>query len=635
MPEITFLPSSIVIDAPPGTELLEAARRAGVEIDTPCGAKGTCGRCIVRVVDGDVESDSLGVLPNTAVVEGYVLACKTRVQDSPITVETPEIAARSGGQFGDGDETYLVRRELLPTKWEYGPLAVKWLLQVASPQPEDGMSDIDRLTRAIQRQWGKLEVVYPIRIIRETADVLRASEGQATVTLVLDEWKLNVIRIEPGDQTTRHYAIAVDVGTTTVAVQLINLTVAQIVATQSAYNDQVACGLDVISRIDYAGRPGGLEGLRTRVLETINRLLTELVRNRGIALEEITNAVVSANTTMTHLLLGLKPDFIRLAPYTPTVLETPYVTADEVGLNINPDSWICFSPSIGSYVGGDITAGLLCTDIAAGTDELCLFIDIGTNGELVIGNNDFLISCACSAGPAFEGGGIGCGMRAAIGAIERVEVDAETGACEYWTIGNAPPRGICGSGMIAVIANLFTAGWLDPAGKLDTTRHSPNIEVKGKQARYIIAPADRSATGEPVAISEMDIENIIRAKAAIFSACAVLLKQVGVGIEDLARIYVAGGFGRYLDLEKAITLGLIPDIERHRFQFIGNASLMGSYMVVVSQDYRQRQLDLARRMTYVDLSNYPGYMEEYMGAMFLPHTHAELFPTVSAQLAER
>ena len=378
-------------------------------------------------------------------------------------------------------------------------------------------------------------------------------------------------------------------------------------------------------------RPGGLETLRARVLETVNRLLDELVRRYDIAPGEITNAVISANTTMTHLALGVNPEYIRLAPYTPAVLEVPYLRASDVGININPDSWVYVSPSVGSYVGGDITAGLLCTDIAADADTLCLFIDIGTNGEMVIGNNDFLVACACSAGPAFEGGGIEYGMRASIGAIERVDVDAVTGECTFGTIGNAPPVGICGSGMIDLLANLFVTGWLDPSGKLERNRKCTRIQIIGRQARYILATQEESATGNAITISEMDIDNIVRAKAAIFSACALLLKQIGIGFEDLDQIYVAGGFGRYLDLEKAIILGLIPDVPRDRFRFIGNASLMGSYMVVVSQDYQQRQRDLARRMTYIDLSNHAEYMNEYMAAMFLPHTHGEYFPTVHAR----
>jgi uncharacterized 2Fe-2S/4Fe-4S cluster protein (DUF4445 family) len=629
VPKVTFEPSGNVIEVPPGTHLLDAAREARVLVESPCGGKGTCGKCIVRVTAGEVDSESLGMLPSTAVADGYVLACKTRVLDTPISVEVPEPAAGRDGHFRDEDDTYLIRHELLPKDWEFNPLAVKWLIQVEPPQAEDGLSDLDRLTRAIQAQWGKEEVIYTLRIMREVADALRAENGLVTVTLVRYHAHRHVVGIEAGNQTTRHYAIAVDVGTTTVAVQLIHLSLGRILGTRSEYNDQIVCGEDVISRINYARRPGGLEELRTRVLDTINRLIVQVSHSHGIEPSEITNAVVSANTTMNHLLLGMNPEYIRLAPYTPTVLEVPYLRARAVGIKIDPDSWIYLSPNNGSYVGGDITAGVLCTDLATDTEEISLFIDIGTNGEIVIGNGEFLMSCACSAGPAFEGGGLDCGMRAATGAIEKVDVDPATGCASYATIGNAPPKGICGSGMIDLLAKLFLSGWIDQAGKFDRSRPCASIVVDGKRTHYVIAPAEESATGKPVTLSEIDIENIVRAKAAIYSACALMLDQLGLGFEDLAHIYVAGGFGRFLDLDKAVVLGLLPDVPRDRFVFIGNASLLGSYMVVVSQDFRRRQQELAQRMTYIDLSNDPGYMDQYTAAMFLPHTEPERFPSVA------
>ncbi len=635
MPTLTFHPSGKSVEADPGSLLLDAARAAGIDLDAPCGGKGVCGKCIVRVSDGQVESDGLSGVTAHMAAEGYVLACKTRVGLGPATIEVRQDAARETGKFSDGDEMYLIQSELLPQQWDYGPLAVKWMVQVPPPQPEDGLSDFDRLTRAIQRDWGKQDVLCSLRILRELADALRGEGGLVTVTLVFDEANLHIIRIEPGNRTTRHYGIAVDVGTTTVAVQLINLTVAKVMATRTTYNGQIPCGLDVISRINYARTPERLEELRRRVLTTANELIAQASEACDVAPEEITNAVFSANTTMTHLLLGMQPEYIRLAPYTPTVMEIPYLTANEVGVAINPDSWICFSPNNGSYVGGDITAGLLCTDLAAHAEGIALFLDIGTNGELVVGNRDFLLSCACSAGPAFEGGGIECGMRAAGGAIERVEVDPDTGVARYGTIGGLPPLGICGSGMIDLLANLFLSGWMDPAGKLARDRSSPAIRMEGKRAVYTLVAAAQSGTGAPITISELDIDNILRAKGAIYSACTLLMNQIGIEAGDMTLVYIAGGFGRFLPLDRAIVLGLLPDIPRDRFRFIGNSSLTGSYMVAVSQDFRRRQLDLARRMTYIDLSNAPGYMDEYMSALFLPHTDIARFPSVAAAMERR
>ena len=628
MPSVHFLPAGKSVHVPSGSGLLDAARLAGVAIESPCGGEGTCGNCIVRVTSGEVDSRSLGTLPQAAVAEGCVLACAARLLDADLTVEVPQQHGLAGGKFAPENETHLVRLELLPRQWEYDPLAVKWLLQVEPPQLESGQSDLDRLTRAIQHDWGKRPVEFSLLGLRTVADTLRAVQGQVTATIVRDSGRLHVINVEPGDTTLRHYAVAIDVGTTTIAVQLINLAVAQVVAAQSDYNDQIACGLDVISRINYARTPARLQELRTRVLGTINRLIHQMAKSRGVAPGEISNAAVSGNTVMTHLLLGLNPEPLRLAPYTPTVLHVPYLRNSEIGIDINPQAWIHFSPAVGSYVGGDITAGILCTDLATTTEEINLFIDIGTNGEIVLGNNSFLMACACSAGPAFEGSGIECGMRASTGAIEKVQVDPATGVARYATVGNVPPRGVCGSGMIDLVAQLFLTGWIDAAGKFDRTRPSAAIRIEGRRASYSLAAAGESGAGKPIVVTEIDIENILRTKASIYAACALMLSQVELRFEDLCHIYIAGGFGRFLDLENAKVIGLIPDLPRERFRYIGNSSLMGSYMVVVSQDYRQRQLELARRMTYLELNSDPAYMEQYTGALFLPHTDPSRFPSV-------
>jgi uncharacterized 2Fe-2S/4Fe-4S cluster protein (DUF4445 family) len=629
MPVVTFLPSGKMVNVPSGTELSDAARQAGVEIGMPCGGKGTCGKCVVHIRSGDVDSDSLGLLTQEAVVEGDVLACKTFVLDTPLTVEVPEQAGKKGGKFSDAaDEVNLIRHELLPKNWQYDPLAIKWFIEVPQPQMGDGLSDVDRVTRQLQSEWGRKEFVFPLSIIRLLAECLRIQNGQITVTMVRESDRYHIIGVEPGNSTVQHYGIAVDVGTTTVAVQLVFLPLARVVAVRSDYNDQIVCGLDVISRINYARRPDRLQELRTRVLATINRLIKQVAESHNVDPQTICNAVISGNTTMSHLLLGLNPEYIRLEPYTPTLLEIPYLTASEIGVEINPESWVYISPSVGSYVGGDITAGLLCTDLAVRAEGFRLFIDIGTNGEIVVGNDEVLMTCACSAGPAFEGGGIECGMRAAMGAVERVEIDPETGLPTYSTIGDTKPRGVCGSGMIALLANLLTTGWLDAAGKLNRTRPSPAIIIDGRHAKYVIANADETDSGKAITISELDIENIIRAKAAIYSACSLMVRQLGFDFGDLEKIYIGGGFGRFLDIEMAIIIGLIPDIDRSKFQYIGNSSLMGSYMVLVSEDYRLRQLELAKRMTYIDLSTDPEYMDQYTGALFLPHTDRGRFPSV-------
>jgi uncharacterized 2Fe-2S/4Fe-4S cluster protein (DUF4445 family) len=540
---------------------------------------------------------------------------------------------REGVRLAGDDAGWWTRDEQLAELPELDPPVVRRPLRVAPPALQDGLSDLDRIERALREQWGSDPVTFTLSTMRAAAEALRAEGGRVTATAIREPGRLRVIGVEAGHRRDRVHGIAVDLGTTTAAVQLIDLSTGRILATGADYNAQIPCGLDVISRIDFARRPGGLEELRRRAVDTLNRLVREVAAGEGVDASEIRCAAISGNTTMTHLLLGLGPEYIRLEPYSPTVLEPAALRAAELGLDIDPDSAVFLSPCVGSYLGGDITAGLLCTDLVTGSDDVDLFIDIGTNGELVVGNAEFLMACACSAGPAFEGGGIDCGVRAINGAIHRLQVDPESGRAHYSTIGDVAPRGLCGSGIIDLLANLLLTGWIDLAGKLDRSRRSPFIETEGRRARYLVAPAEETATGRPIAITETGIENIIRAKAAVYSASSLLLKRVGLTFSDLTRIYIAGGFGSFLDLEKATAIGLIPDLPPERFHYLGNASLTGSRLVAVSRDFRRRQRDLARRITNVELSADPAYMDHYTSALFLPHTDLGQFPSVARALA--
>jgi uncharacterized 2Fe-2S/4Fe-4S cluster protein (DUF4445 family) len=636
MTNIVFKPSTKTIEVPSGTLLLDAAHQAGIEIDAPCGEKGSCGKCIVRIESGNVDTDSLGILPETAVKEGYVLACRTHVLDSLLTVEVPELVGYMGGKFvEDEDAEWLIHSELLPKQKQIDPLVQKIYCTVPIPQLEDGLSDLDRLTRCIQKGSEKKEIDAPLSIVQSLADALRAKDGKVTVSAMRNPVRDYVFNIEPGDHTSHQYGIAVDVGTTTVAVQLVSLPSAKILATRTDYNAQISCGLDVISRIHYARNPVRREELQIRVLTTINNLIRKVTHNNNLKPEEISCAVIAGNTTMVHLLLGLNPEYIRLEPYTPTLHKAPLFTAKEIGIHIHPRSRILICPSVGSYVGGDITAGLLCTESMNDAESVNLFMDIGTNGELVIGNRDFLITCACSAGPAFEGGGIEHGMRAALGAIERADIDHKTGVATVQTIGKRKPIGICGSGMISLLANLYLTGWIDQAGKFSRSKGSPVIQINGRHAQYIVVSENESGTNKTITISELDIENVIRAKAAIYSAIRLLLKHVDIRMDKIHTIYIAGGFGRFLDLEQAITIGLIPDLPREKYRYIGNSSLMGAYLALVSSEYRERLFELSKRMTYIELNTNPDYMSQYTGAMFLPHTDINLFPSVQKAVAKQ
>ncbi len=702
MPLLTFQPSGITIQVNPGTELIDAARDAGIEIDAPCGGKGICGNCAVRIASGRVIAESYGVLSQPEIDEGYVLACHATIGEADATVELKDRLGAEEGQFGDDEDMLLVAPALLPNPEEIQPLTEKIFLHVPAPRKTDGLSDLDRLTQTLNQKCDKKDIQYNVQVMRQVTDALRAAAGGVTVTLscgnpwganihplqphpnpgpslegrevrntgslsekegfpvnppfsragkgcpkdlpfpqgegwaegevsaaaVSVEGNLHAVRvtaIEPGDTTGHHYGVAIDVGTTTVAVQIVDLNTGKILGTRTDYNGQLTCGLDIISRIDYARRPDRRKDLRTRILKTVNRLIRQLADHVKIGPDTVSNAVISGNTTMIHLLLGLNPDYIRLDPFTPTVLSVPLLAASEVGIDINPPAPVVISPAVGSYVGGDITAGLLCTDLSGEGEEVSLFMDIGTNGEVVLGNGEFLLAAACSAGPAFEGGGIKCGMRAASGAVEKVEIDPATGLATIQTIGRIKPRGICGSGMISLLAELLKTGWIDAAGKLSRFRPSDAIRIDGRKVVYILTSQADSATGRDITIDEQEIENIIRAKAAMYAACSLMLAEVGMAFLDLAKVYIAGGFGRFLNLDDAVTIGLLPNLPRGRFHFLGNTSLKGSYMALVSKKHRVRQGELAQQMTYLELTTTPAYMDQYTAALFLPHTDPSAF----------
>ena len=636
MPDITFMPGGTSVSVPSGTPLHDAAKLAGITTEVPCGGRGICGKCLVRIEQGRVDFRDSGILPKELLEDGFVLLCRTRVMDGDVRVCVVSQLAGEKGQFSEAAEDLLmIGKALLPHVGTLSPLAEARTLTVPPAAVGDGLSDLDRLERALRAVSVDMSRQVPLPLLARLPDALRENGGVLSVLLESGKSPARILDLTPGGQCDGHvgeasgwaYGLAIDIGTTTIAVQLVHLPQARIVGSRTAYNDQIACGLDIISRINYARKPGQLGELRNKALATVNRLASELADEAGLSLSGISSASVAGNTTMMHLLLGIPPEQIRLAPYTPVFYRAPDLSAADIGLGIHPRAPIHSAPSVGSYVGGDITSGLLCTSLATESEDICLFIDIGTNGELVLGNRDFLLGCACSAGPAFEGGGIEDGMRASEGAVDRVEVDESTGMPTVSVIGNGRASGICGSGMVTLIAGLFTTGWLDASGRLDRTRFCPAIDAGGRNAAYTIVPADRSATGKAIRISEADIDNLIRAKAAIYSACRMMLQRVDMDFGDLSHLYIAGGFGRYLDMESAICIGLIPELPEDRFSYMGNASVTGAYMTLVSAQHRRKQLELAERLTYLDLSVESGYMDQYTAAMFLPHTDRRLFPS--------
>ncbi len=631
MPTITFKPSGMTLETTAGTLLLDVVKAAGLSVEAPCGGHGVCGKCLVKVEEGAVVFENSGIVPQNLLDSGFVLACRAKVGEGPLTVNVAPKEEKELGKFLKmTEEMHLVDDTLLPSEADISPIVKTITVNVKKPQMGDGFSDYDRLRDAIcfgLDAWTSdiREIDLPLDLLQQLPQLLRDTNESLTISYYFKNHVVHVVDIDPTN-TIEHYGVAVDIGTTTVAIQLVDMADGVIVAAKTEYNGQIECGLDIISRINYATKPERLAELRKRVLDTINGVIKDLAAQKNIPLQTITNASVAANTTMVHLFMGIVPEYIRLSPYVPGVYGVPFYNARELGLCINPHGPVFIAPGVGSYVGGDITAGMLCNRMCTDSEEIDLFIDIGTNGEIVLGNHDFLMGCACSAGPAFEGGGIKCGMRASMGAIEDVEINEETGEPTIKTIGNKPAAGICGSGIIAILAKLLKTGWLDPAGRFTRTKPCAFLDFSEKNGKYILCPADKAAgKDKPIVITEMDIDNVMRAKAAIFSACRTLLLSIDMDFSDLSRMYVAGGFGRFLDVDNCQTIGLLPKLPKENFFFIGNSSVLGAYMTLLSEKHRDTMMNLAQKITYVDLGTQPGYMDQYTAALFMPHTDASLF----------
>jgi uncharacterized 2Fe-2S/4Fe-4S cluster protein (DUF4445 family) len=444
----------------------------------------------------------------------------------------------------------------------------------------------------------------------------------------------------PGDHTERNFGAAVDIGTTTVTVWLVDLESGEVVAQAGDYNGQIARGEDVISRIIYARKPGHLAELQELVIGTINRLLQGVCKQVGASTTEILKLAIAGNTTMIHLLLAIPPESIRLSPFVPVVNYPPTMSAAELRLAAHPQAVVDCLPGVASYVGADISAGVLSTRMDE-APELNLFIDVGTNGETVLGNADWMITCACSAGPAFEGAGVEHGMRATTGAIEEVWINNDTLEPAYRVIGREgeKPRGICGSGLLSLLAEMFVTGVVNKAGNLNIGA-SPRVREGKHGPEYVIAWGAETATGEDVAITRVDIDNLMRAKAAIYAGFTVMAQSVGVDLADVSTMLIGGSFGQYINVEKAVQIGLLPDLPAppgsaspwDRFKFLGNTAIRGAYMALLRRDVRAHLNDIARMMTYLELSADNTFFDAFMSAMFLPHTDMTQFPTVEAML---
>jgi len=635
MHTVIFLPEAKKAQVEAGTTLMEAAEKAGVYINSLCGGKGVCGRCRVQVIDGEVKADknSISFLSRDEIKEGYVLACQTKVHSDMEIVIPPESRLEQEqilmeGAVVDYSQPEKVSVPKIPSDPMslFEPITQKIYLELKVPTPEDNFSDIDRVIWGLRKKTEYRGFEVSLRCLQGLALKLRDNDWQVTPTIAKhgDIWR--ILQIEAGHTTDRNYGVTIDIGTTTIVAQLVHLKSGNIIGVAVNHNLQAHYGEDVISRMIYAcGMDVGLDPLHNAVLKNINNLIKTLSLEKSIDAEDITDIVTAGNTTMSHLLLSLIPCSIRLDPYIPTASIYPQTRARDLNVNINPEAIVETILGVASYVGGDIVAGILACGIAD-RPETRVLIDVGTNGEIAIGNNEWMVCCSASAGPAFEGDGIKSGMRATRGAVEKLVI--ENGVVNYKTVGNGKPRGICGSGLIDCLYELARNHIIDRDGKFNQSAdHSRLVEKEGEK-QFIVAFSEETETGKDLTVTESDVNNLIRSKGAVFAAIKSLMDYVGLNFEDIDTFYVAGGFGSYLDIPKAIGIGLLPDIDPKKIQFIGNSSLMGARMALLSSHAFERTIQIAKSTTNIELSTYQPFMYEYVAALFLPHTDRRLFPSV-------
>ena len=625
----------VTIFAADGEGLLSVARKANVAIDAPCSGNGSCGKCRVKLLDGWIGGSSSRHITDKEIADGWRLAC-TSVTDGDAVLLVPDIATAYRSRLKIADlsshaETAVfesLKQNIAASGLKHGCGFKAAAIELDPPTLDDTMPDNERLCRAAAQALGVAEISLPYQITKTLQEFLRSNGFYMRCIAHISGAKAEILDILPPSDNSPICGIAIDVGTTTVSGLLVDLETGDILSKASSGNGQIRYGADVINRIIEQQKPEGVVRLQEAVIEeTLLPIIAGMCDSAGVSQNRIYRITIASNTTMNHLLLGINANFLRTEPYIPAFFEIEPFNPAFIGVELSPAAKMSIAPNIGSYVGGDITAGTLISTIWDSA-ELSVLIDLGTNGEIVFGNNDFLMACACSAGPAFEGGDISCGMRATDGAIEACVIDAETMTPVITVIGDGKPIGLCGSGLIDVVAELFYTGVINGKGKF--IREGERVRRdEYDMGSYILVYAGDSATGRDIVINEIDLDNFIRAKGAIYSAVISLIEPLGFTPEHIERVMVAGGIGSGINIKNAIRIGMLPDLPEDRYSYIGNSSLAGAYAILVSSDAEMRLHEIAKSMTYLELSTQPGYMDAFIAACFLPHTDEALFPSTA------
>ena len=632
---------AVTVSANAGDNLLEVARGANIAIDAPCSGNGSCGKCRVRLLEGELDSVQTSHISDEEYADGWRLSCSSRLKDGQVKIMVPDIASAyqsriKTADLSDENEIKVftsIQENMSSVDLGLSNNFESLVVKMDEPTLDDTLPDNERLIKAVKSTVNCQKVLLGFHTLQTLSETLRANDFTVSVIYEKQDDSIVIYDVEPVSEPAAVCGIAIDIGTTTVSGVLVDMRNGKLLAKASAGNGQIRYGADVINRIIEQSKLNGREKLQKAIVkETLVPMTNLLIKSAKVKPGQIVRLTIAGNSTMNHLLMGVYTNPLRMEPYIPTFFSYPAFEASNLLPSVNPQAKIFLAPNIGSYVGGDITAGAMASMIW-NKETFSLFIDLGTNGEIVYGNSDFLMSCACSAGPAFEGGDISCGMRATDGAVEAVVIDKDTMEPTMKIVGKKGQKavGICGSGIIDIIAELYRTGIIDSKGKFKREGKRVLRDEHG-MGSYVLVPHEESETGRDVTITEVDIESFIRAKGAIYSAIDTMLKSLDMTPDFIDNIYVAGGIGSGINIENAIRIGMLPDVYRDKYDYIGNSSLAGAYAMLVSDPACEKVHEIASNMTYLELSTYPGYMDYFVASCFIPHTDQNLFPSSKQEM---
>lgn len=606
--KVRFQPSGRTADISIGEEdLLEISRRAGIELDSVCGGKGICGRCrvIIKGLDSPLTDDEEKHLSKADISMGMRLACQVIPQED-IIVEVPTEFIRG--------RSVILEESIAEIKVD--PCVRSVVLSVAKASLDNQVGDLERIIASFPEHEEKPSI-FSIELLRSISSLLKAGEPMKAVTRGKE-----ILDLKREDD--RVLGVAVDIGTTTVVAYLVDLSTGKELAVKSAMNPQIAHGDDVVSRITFTmGKEDGLAELQREIIDCLNQLIDDCVGEAGVSQRDIHEVVVVGNTAMHHLFFGLNPTSIALSPYIPVSAGSIEERGESLGINMGR-GYVYSLPNIAGFVGADHVAALLASRLWE-RERSTFVIDIGTNGEISLGSEEGIVSASCAAGPAFEGASLKCGIRGVPGAIDHLTID---GNVDYTTIGGLPPKGICGSGAVDAVWEMYKAGVIDTSGRIIEELDTPRIRVVDGQSEFIIATGEESAIGEPVVITQNDIVSIQYAKSALYVGATLLMDELGVTIQDIDRVLLAGAFGNYVSIGSTRNLGVIPEVPLQRIENIGNAAGSGARIALLDRAGREKAKEISRNVRYLELAAHPEFEERFYEAMYIPHFKPSLFPEV-------